>query len=299
VQRVFISILTVLLSAAVSAQTQLQTLYSADQKFGQIAAKSGLKPAFLEALADDSIIFQPGPVNGKKFWMASDDGSPARLLRNMIYGDVSSTGAMGFTTGSWELYPTGKPDSSTQFGEYVTIWERKPDGRYRATLDISVSHEKPTTKTPGSLMAIDATGDPNQRGWSAADSALGFLKMGMTRKNLGGAYEKFAADDVRLFIDREMPIIGRKGTVSATKHYNSILFPKDMSLLESGDMAYQWNPCEYANSTEGIEKGNCLQIWKFRNNEWRIVLGVFARIIDPNPPSLKYEYRGKKPGKKD
>ena len=147
-------------------------------------------------------------------------------------------------------------------------------------------------------MAIDATRDPNRQGWSAADSTLRFLKMGMTKKNLGGAYDEFAADDVTLFVDRQMPIIGKKSTVSATKHYNSVSFPKDMSLLESGDMAYLWNPCEYSNSQEGIEKGNCLQVWKFRDNKWQIVLGVFARIIDPTPPTLKTKFGDKKPAKK-
>jgi ketosteroid isomerase-like protein len=278
----------------VIAQPELQRLYSAGETFGQIAARKGPKLAFLEVLADDSVIFHPGPVSGREFWKASDDSSPARLQRNITYADISSTGAMGYTTGSWELYPQGKPDSSTQFGEYVTIWERKADGQFRATVDISVAHEKlAIVGNKGKVMPANSTGDPNQRGWSAADSSLNFLKMGMTKKNLGGAYDKFAADDVRLLIDRMPPIVGKGKVVSATKHYNSIQFPKDMTLLESGDMAYLWNPCQYSNSKEGIEKGNCLQIWKFRNNKWEIVLGVFARVLDDTPPSLRFKYKDK------
>jgi ketosteroid isomerase-like protein len=294
VQRVLILLVTLLFPVGAFSQTAMQRLYSAEQNFGQLAARKGPKFAFLEALADDSIVFRPGPVNGKQFWSASDDKSPARMTRNIAWADISSTGAMGYTTGSWELYPNGKEDSSTQFGEYVTIWERKPDGIFRATLDISIMHEKlPPLKRSG-ILPSEAYGDPNTRGWSAADPSLRFLKLGMTKKNLGGAYDDFAAPDIRLLIDREPPIIGKKKAVSATKHYNSVTFPKDMSLLESGDMAYLWNPCEFSNSREGIEKGNCLQIWKFRNNEWNIVLGVFARIIDSTPPSLKRTYTDKK-----
>jgi hypothetical protein len=39
-------------------------------------------------------------------------------------------------------------------------------------------------------------------------------------------------------------------------------------------------------------------VWKFRDNKWQIVLGVFARIIDATPPSLKYKFGNKKPSKK-
>jgi hypothetical protein len=52
-------------------------------------------------------------------------------------------------------------------------------------------------------------------------------------------------------------------------------------------MAYTWNPCQFANSQEGMEQGNCLQIWKLRNKKWWIVLNIFSRIPNETPPSLK------------
>ena len=56
-------------------------------------------------------------------------------------------------------------------------------------------------------------------------------------------------------------------------------------------MAYTWNPCEFADNNEGMEKGTCLHIWKLRNKKWWIVLGVFARIPNETPPSLKPRHR--------
>src|SRR3989441_7013168 len=38
--------------------------------YARAAATKGTRDAFLEFLADDGIIFQPGPVNGKQFWQA-------------------------------------------------------------------------------------------------------------------------------------------------------------------------------------------------------------------------------------
>ena len=71
-------------------------------------------------------------------------------------------------------------------------------------------------------------------------------------------------------------------------------FPKKVALFEAADMAYTWNGCQYANSIEGIEQGNCLHIWKLRKNKWRIVLAVFARIDSGKPPEIKVRQKGKK-----
>ena len=61
------------------------------------------------------------------------------------------------------------------------------------------------------------------------------------------------------------PLEGKKRVLSEMKRYRSVEFPKKVSLYESADMAYIWNPCEYANNDEGTIKGNCLHIWKLRD----------------------------------
>lgn len=116
---------------------------------------------------------------------------------------------------------------------------------------------------------------------------MNFLKMSMSGQALGGAYEEFAAKDVRLLREGSPPIIGRKNAISETKNYTSIDFPKSIALFETGDMAYIWNPCEYADSNEGTEKGNCLHIWKLRKNKWWIVLGILAPVPNETKPTLK------------
>src|SRR5215831_9619762 len=52
-------------------------LVEMEHAFAKAAATKGTRDAFLEFLADDGIVFQPGPVNGKKFWT---ERQPARGL---------------------------------------------------------------------------------------------------------------------------------------------------------------------------------------------------------------------------
>jgi hypothetical protein len=166
------------------------------------------------------------------------------------------------------------------------MWEKQPDGTFRMTLDIAISHDKlPFTETD--LPKPKQSRDLNKRGWSPADASMSFLKLSMGSSSLGDAYKKFAADDIRLLRDRFPPVAGKKLVSAATRDFVSIKFPWKVALFQSADMAYTWNPCEFDNTGEGIVVGNCLHIWKLRNKKWWIVLGVIAVAPNDKPPALK------------
>jgi hypothetical protein len=282
-----VTVLTFFLCARALGQTDLQQIYEAERRLDKAATEKGIKTAFLEALADDAVIFRPEAVIGKRYWNGSSENPGALLIRKPIFADISSNGLLGYTTGNWEYYPKGKDDVRAEYGQYATIWEKKPDGKFRVSLDISVSHEKLSPAETNRVMPLDRKRDNNKSGWSVADASMDFLRTSMSRAALGGAYRKFAAGNVRLLRDLAPPILGKKAVVAQTKKYISVGFPQKVALLQSGDLAYAWNACEFANSNEGTEKGNCLQIWKLRDKQWWIVLGVFARLPNSTKPELK------------
>ena len=51
-------------------KSDLEKLVETEKSFAQAAAEKGIKPAFLEFLADDGILFRPNAVNGKESWLA-------------------------------------------------------------------------------------------------------------------------------------------------------------------------------------------------------------------------------------
>lgn len=286
-KRVFISIITFLFFTSAFAQADLQQIYDTQSAFDRALAEKGAKAAFLEFIADDSIVFRPNATRGREFWTTSKDSPGELLVRTLTFSDIASNGLLGYTTGNWRCYPKGESESAADFGQYATIWEKKADGKFRAVVDIDIEHEKlPFTETD-QTQRTEKRKDLNKRGWSPADASMNFLRMSMSASRLGGAYAKFAARDVRLLVEGQPPILGRKRVVSETKRYISIDFPKTVAMHQSADMAYFWNPCEFANSNEGIEKGNCLHIWKLRNKKWWIVLGVFSRVPNETQPTLK------------
>ncbi len=290
----FLSLVLILLFyTAAFPQADLQQMFAAEKAFVQAAADKGIKTAFLEVLASDSVIFHPEAVNGREYWSKRTDSPTSTLVRVPKFGDISYNGALGYTMGNWRSYPKGKSEAFADFGQYVTVWERRGD-KFVATLDIGISHDKLPFSETDRVWRADKTRDPNKLGWSPADASMNFLKMSMSQSRLGAAYKQFADNDVRLLIEHEPPILGKKNVVKATNRYISVEFPKKVALFQAADMAYTWNACQYANSNEGTEQGNCLHIWKLREKKWRIVLGVFARVTSDKPPEIKLRTKKRK-----
>ena len=282
------------LCVGVQAQMGLNTILEAERALGEAAAAKGQRAAFVEFLTDDSIIFRPEAVNGKDFWIRQSEPAGSNLTRTTMLADVAANGLLGYTTGTWQLKRKDKEVEVVTYGNYVTVWERRNGAGFRAVIDISIRHDEPRSADLSIQRKNPAVQDSNKYGWSPADAAMKFLRAGMTGGGLAHAYDDFADDDVILLIDREPPIVGKKRVVSETKRFTSTKFPIKVAMFQAADMAYFWNQCHYANSEEGQEVGNCLQILKLRKNKWYIVLGVFARVASEKVPVLQQQPTKKK-----
>ncbi len=275
-----------LITISASAQAEFQAMVDADRSLSSYAVEKGTKAAYLRYLGDDGVIFKPEATNGKDWWNLQKEEPPVILKREMESADISANGLLGYTVGRWEQTPKKQGGPGRKVGQYLTVWSKKPDGKFYAIIDVMTEYDE-AAPAVGQAIASTASRDINKRRWSAADPSMKFLRMGMAQGGLGSAFEEWAAEDIRLIIEENPPIYGKKNAVKAMKKYLSVAFPRRNALLESADLAYAWNTCEYANSEEGMEKGTCLNIWKLRNKKWYITSSVFARIPNMVKPTLK------------
>jgi len=275
--------LIILGSISVFAQNNLQKIYDAEKAFEKSAAENGINQAFIEFSTTDGTCFFPGyPVNCIEYFKKRER-SPAVLLWNPTFIDVSSNGALGYSTGNSIYKPKGKDDPNSFYGEYATIWQRQPDGNYKAVLDLGISHEQPNTETKWTSPA-DTGRELNEKKYSAADASTAFFEMS-AKQGLSKAYKTYFADDVRLLREGKMPIIGKQNALAEFKNNKSIVnFAKRSIFVGAADMAYTSNSYTITDkSGKQIEKGNFLQVWKLRGNKWQIVFDVFV----PVPPEQK------------
>lgn len=121
------------------AATPLDTLVAAERGFAARSAEAGMKQAFLANLADDAIIFRPGPIDGMPVWSARPE-SKSRLLWEPSWAEVAGNGDLGITTGPWIFEPADR-DTVLAQGHFMTMWKRTPGTPWMVALDLGIDHD--------------------------------------------------------------------------------------------------------------------------------------------------------------
>jgi ketosteroid isomerase-like protein len=247
--------LPTLVSTAVEAATPLDTLVAAERAFAAHSVKHGMRDAFLTFLADDGILFRPGPVNGRSLWEPRAK-SQAKLDWAPSYAEISALGDMGFTTGPWELRGPRGDKEPPSHGHFVSVWRRGPESPWRVAVDIGISHPRPK----GGIEKVELRKGPthtlpkDQRprsGFVVGGAVFGrgsgigvgvgsgpilyrdeeyrrmahethrmmsaerTLGFDLLKKGPGYAYPRTAAEDVRFYRDGALPTVGVTPAIDA------------------------------------------------------------------------------------
>jgi hypothetical protein len=121
----------------------LRDLLDAEYAFAT-RAHTSIRTAFLEYLAEDSLVLQPAPAAGRAFYLSTED-SLDTLEWYPALADLSGSGDLGFTAGPW-IYTRTAGDMS--HGHFLTIWKRDAACRWQIECDAGVSHAAPTSAEP-------------------------------------------------------------------------------------------------------------------------------------------------------
>lgn len=113
----------------------LKNMIGADKAFSEMSSKSGMKKAFLEYAADESVLLRPGylPIVDDdviKFINAQEDTS-FTMSWEPKGADIATSLDMGYTYG---VYAVHTRDTTLQ-GTYLSIWRKQPDGKWKFVLD--------------------------------------------------------------------------------------------------------------------------------------------------------------------
>lgn len=267
---VFCILVIFMSSLAIFSQdnADLEKLVETEKAFAKTARDKSVKEAFLEFLSDDGLIFQPAAINGKEVWQNRPE-SPALLAWNPVWADISANSEIGYTTGDWSFHPKGKDDEPVAFGQYITIWKKQADGNFKAILDIGISHKKPE--------AVES-------GWNSPKQNSKAQKTKTAKKSLAIRTEKIGkvfSEDVRLYRNEKFPFIGKTSALNEirneeTRIKNSKVLTQKCESLE--DFGYCYGELERTRKDGSTERGNSVQVWKFKNGKWQIVLDIYTPI---------------------
>jgi len=108
-------------------------------------ARASVRAAFLEYLAEDSLVLEPKPVPGRALYTAAKENAD-RLEWYPSIADIAGSHDLGFTTGPW-VY-TAAAGGAQMYGDFLTVWKRDADCRWRIELDGGVAHGAPANAEP-------------------------------------------------------------------------------------------------------------------------------------------------------
>lgn len=245
-------------------RTQLDSLIEAERAFARMSVAKGMKEAFLANLAEDSIIFRPTAVSGKK-WTQDNPAPSSQLSWEPEFADISSMGDLGYTTGPFEVRRTPQ-EPPVSFGHYVTVWRKQADGNWKVAIDIGIGHSsvpKPTRVDSPRIAGPLKTARSQREVESARKTLMDAERV--------FSYTSSLAREVRIYRQGLVPF----GSISVDRNETYSWTPAKAEVSNSTDLGYTYGTVDFKTTDKPAVRNNYLRIWKKQSDEkWKVVLDL-------------------------
>lgn len=268
-------------------EAPVNSLVEAERSFSKCSVDKGIREAFLAYLADDAVVFRPGPTNGKKLYAARPE-STSQLIWKPVYAELSRSGDFGFTTGPYEFRRQPSDKEPAGCGHYVSIWKKAASGAWKVAVDVGIDHPGPNPSPAEVFRGPESAGRFTKIDAAHEGGILMVLDRGLSgRAEKTGAAEAIldkADDDLRLYRPGAFPCIGKEASAEGLKKtaLPKTWTPEEAQVSSAGDLGYTLGTGTFAPAPGSAEGGRFayFRIWKKNKaGEWRILLD----LINPMP----------------
>ena len=258
-------------TAAGAGEEKAREVFEAEKAFARAGAERGIRESFLQFFADESVLFAPGPTNGKAYYKEYKDKG-YKLVWEPNFAAVAASGELGVTTGPWHLEKSMTNPEILGYGEFSSVWKRQPNKSWKVVLDLGIEHEKPSAAPPeAQLISLHTEKNKSSDELERKERAL------LASKDFNQALLERASDDVRILRDGALPGIGKPdATAFLSRQSGKVTRERQFGggMSEAKDLAWRYG----AYSSEGgtaIEKGYYLTVWRLDSDgAWKIILDV-------------------------
>ncbi len=133
---------------AAAPKATVDTLKQLEAEFMKAASEKGSR-GYMSYYADDAVeVPNGGPLISGKVNIAKGmtflDEPGNRLSWTPAGGDISSSGDLGYTYGTFEFRSKDKNGNSRiEYGKYTSIWKLQKDGSWKVVLDMGNASPEP------------------------------------------------------------------------------------------------------------------------------------------------------------
>ena len=260
----------------------LSAMAEAEREFAAAARVKGVRDAFLEFFADDAM-FEPGRGSAKDQLRKQKPQpfSERELVWEPRTGDVAASGELGWLTGPGTFINHAGPDKTPRHTNYLSVWRKEPDGRWRVFIDLGTNLKAPATFAPGFTRFAFADRYNGNESKAAAGDKLSAADRGLNERiesaGAAAAYAAVLAPGARLHREgvgaltepaavREWLTTNAKGMTAEARAAES---------ATSADFGYSYGTYKFGS---GDKSGTYLRIWtRDAQGRWRVV----AEVLPP------------------
>ena len=271
-----------MLKAQTLSDPNLQSMIEAERAFSEMARETNTRDAFLAFLSEHAVTFEREPRIGKKHFETQLPHA-SLLSWKPAYCDLAASGDFGFDTGPWELRTNREDARPSAFGQFVTVWTKQADGKWKVALDIGISHPDPSDSAELKTSTIQTKKTKKRKGdfHIVTEVEEKFILNCSAEGNK--AYSQVLSEEARILRTGKSPIILPSEIEAFLKDESSSVdyLVLGGSIAHSKDMAFVYGTATVKTSREGhiqSEKANYVRIWKKEDgNRWRIVVDVLSQ----------------------
>jgi ketosteroid isomerase-like protein len=272
-------ILATIAAAQEKISADLQALVDAERAFAHTATLKGVRDSFLDFFADDAIALTPSPTSAKARLRSrpAQPFSATELTWEPRTGDIARSGELGWLTGPSSYHAPN--ETKLQYGNYLSIWRKEPEGNWRVFIDVGVATPRPVTFAPGFTRFKFGSRYRGEEGHDASAAAL--LRADRELNALivsGGAAQAFktsAAAEARLHRFGVMSIVGRGAIADWLGEHAASMSAANgaADASKAGDLGYSYGTYEMKGAAP--ESGAYVRVWtRDAAGKWLVVADV-------------------------
>jgi len=279
------------LPSPVRANSALDSLVAAERAFAAMSLDKGVKESFLQYLADGAVVFQPQPIDGRKFWQARPS-TRAILNWEPSFACVSSDGDMGYTCGPWVFQPpadsSGTPVSPDRFlyGHFNSVWIKEKKVGWRVIADVGVTHVRPAR---GGVGSKEFTAGPNLPIRTMMSSRVKLedldrkLSKSMRTMPPREALAAHASQDLHFNSEGHVPTTNLEASQGQLDSLGGFFnyIPQASRVSHSNDLGFSYGIAERYLSTKAAAADTCayLNVWRLESGKvWQLALTVLKPL---------------------
>ncbi|WP_297507029.1 DUF4440 domain-containing protein [uncultured Caulobacter sp.] len=276
-----IGLTAMLVASAQAAPKRVQTpaaeVEAAERAFAADGLALGVRDSFLKHMADDAIVFAPGPVSAKALYQKRPSRKTPKLEwwpRRIV---AARSGDLALSVGPWAL-------NDKRGGYYATIWRREPSGAWKWIYDGGAAADPSPAPGPEARTLLDAAARTGE-----ASAAMAFDKVRASEARLAEAAAQDPPGAYRAVLAADAWLLGPEGTEGLTPNVVAkrlearperlVLTLRGGGASRGGDLVWTHGEAGWVNHAETIEHAHYMHVWQKRPEGWRLIFE--ALINDP------------------